>query len=1689
MPTVSNPFSTGGGGTTFEREIQAGYVVNMLVGGTVPCLPEGEITSIRVQARQLGIGIDDMMVSLVDTYGDQHKLLAQITHKIAITESDDKLADVLNFAWQDYNNASVFNPNHDAIVLITGPIAGRITQNLPRLLQWAKYCESAAEYIDKVHTAKSASDPMREFLRVIRLHLDKAQGSAITDDELWRFIKVFHWLHYDLDQDDSTDRTLFLNMAQLAKNPNVTDSLSTIWPRITDFIARANPNSATITKDNLPDKVKQWFRPNESVVRCDSIERLRQHGQVTLDNIDDRIRHDLHIERSALISEAVDAISEKKGVLILGRAGIGKSALAKNVLERLQKDTPCFVFKSEEFNQPHVDVVLSSIGISDTIPQLSARFALLPRKVLFIESLERIFESNSVETIIQFLTTIAEDDTWRIVATCRIHSLNMAYHHLLYPSRIHNLTTLTIPPLDADDFGKVLSQIPSIAPLAANNRVAKLLRIPLYLKYASLIDWSDSSSTLTEQNFKDIIWQNVIKKRQETIRGLQLRREKCFTDIALRRARAMTVTVPYIDSDPEAIEKLEQDNIIIERDGGYAPAHDLFEDWALIRYIDEQYQVKGNDILAFFDALGMELAIRRSFRIWLLDSINEKSVPDIHDFISDCLEQNGLKQIWSDDIIIAVLQSENSGTFFQEQCQTLLCNDGQLLNRAMNLLRIACKEPNISSFKQFDGLHWHELFAISLMFLRPSGSGWKHVIEFIHAHYDKIGQQHRFTIDGVLSDWIQGLERGHPLPDEARKVGLIALHRLYDKREHYGRDDHKDLIRVVLRVCEVLHSEISELANAKIHGESCERIFDIFKKEALDFLYSEELCKHYPDIVVKLAKQAWYSQKPDYNMYSESLSSREKNFGLNGNINSIFFPASGLQGPFANLLQHNAPKGINFIIELLNRATLSYTKSDLDDGEPVQVYVHLNDGRTIQQWGGQRLWCLYRGTSVAPNILQSALMALENWLFGQIKSDNNVIEIFNKLLVESNNVAITSMLVSIATAYPKVFKKHALPLLMTREFYCWDTQRLVLEQSISAGQSLLGLLTPVDHEIHDNERKTSAQRNHRGKCLEDLTRNLQITEVQSQIFDIFDNFRSQLPPLEDQSEEDKTWRIVLSRIDLRRYNAQEDTENQRIILNPQELEQDLQQFQEQGRPELEVIRLQRLENWGLSQFKQESNNSNYFANWQEALQEAKEVRGIILQQADDESYQLFSGGYAYTAAIIARDHWDETSDEQKEWCRQVLLEAIAHKFNSLDSQDEVSIFEMAGSRPAATVIPLLLGEFDEQGEKEIRVGIAASHLHPSREVRWFAVRGCHETLWEKDPVFAENCLKAHIINAKMRIDHIPHFNNLYTGQAQQTHVEAIFNGRTTLLRQLAEGKIQDDPYIEDITLETHDYHGLQYAVGLIPPTSTQAYHQELHAKIFTLLIEKSVEENTERRYSSGYGYPYEFAGVFLRDFSRFILNQPNEYIISVVQLMMDNWQNCYKVTEYFVPYLFEAEDQSRNDEKFWNIWSTIAAKAFEDLNQRVDNRSIPSELRKIIRTLLFSDIKWKEDTTEWEPLTNNREFIRNACSHIGHHAIGFNVLVCLFKSAVGRVFLPDALLWLNKALQQGDAKKIFQEPNTRFDLEVLLRNNLLGRESEIRGNTRIRQATVALLDALINAGSSTGFQLRERFIMPLPTIL
>jgi hypothetical protein len=59
---LSNSFSTGGGGTRFEANIQAAFVTLMLSGGYAPCLPTWPIVKLKLQGAVDGYATDDLIV-------------------------------------------------------------------------------------------------------------------------------------------------------------------------------------------------------------------------------------------------------------------------------------------------------------------------------------------------------------------------------------------------------------------------------------------------------------------------------------------------------------------------------------------------------------------------------------------------------------------------------------------------------------------------------------------------------------------------------------------------------------------------------------------------------------------------------------------------------------------------------------------------------------------------------------------------------------------------------------------------------------------------------------------------------------------------------------------------------------------------------------------------------------------------------------------------------------------------------------------------------------------------------------------------------------------------------------------------------------------------------------------------------------------------------------------------------------------------------------------------------------------------------------------------------------------------------------------------------------------------------------------------------------------------------------------
>lgn len=255
---ISNPFSTGGGGVNFETRVQASFVVLMLAGGFVPCFPDCAIKKIKLQGRYSGYDTDDLIV-YAERQGDgqEKKLLGQVKHSISITQRDVVFREVIQAAWNDFNNPKIFARGKDSIALITGPLSTTDTGDVRAILEWARSCENSGEFFRNVELAKYSSRAKRSKLRAFRSNLNKANGGQeVPDEEIFQFLRHFHLLGYDLDIKAGVTLSL---LHSLIGQYSQSDAQN-IWSRVIDEVQYANQNAGTITIDSLPHDIRAAFQ-------------------------------------------------------------------------------------------------------------------------------------------------------------------------------------------------------------------------------------------------------------------------------------------------------------------------------------------------------------------------------------------------------------------------------------------------------------------------------------------------------------------------------------------------------------------------------------------------------------------------------------------------------------------------------------------------------------------------------------------------------------------------------------------------------------------------------------------------------------------------------------------------------------------------------------------------------------------------------------------------------------------------------------------------------------------------------------------------------------------------------------------------------------------------------------------------------------------------------------------------------------------------------------------------------------------------------------------------------------------------------------------------------------------------------------------------------------------------------------
>lgn len=255
---ISNAFSTGGGGVNFEQQIQAMFLLSLLIDGFCPAMNE-QTKKVHFQAKHLGHDVDDLVVI---TYRNQSegKMACQIKHSITATEKDKTFQEVICAAWNDFNKED-FDRDRDRIALVTAQISNKAQQSLRFLHVEAIGAIDAEAFMERIDVPVFSNNDNQKMLAAIKECISLAKGCEPTNEEVWKFCKAFILLLFDMDCAESVNRALSASLIKC----NSPENPILVWSRLVEYAGQCNQAAASVSKENIDRNIRDLFSKNNII--------------------------------------------------------------------------------------------------------------------------------------------------------------------------------------------------------------------------------------------------------------------------------------------------------------------------------------------------------------------------------------------------------------------------------------------------------------------------------------------------------------------------------------------------------------------------------------------------------------------------------------------------------------------------------------------------------------------------------------------------------------------------------------------------------------------------------------------------------------------------------------------------------------------------------------------------------------------------------------------------------------------------------------------------------------------------------------------------------------------------------------------------------------------------------------------------------------------------------------------------------------------------------------------------------------------------------------------------------------------------------------------------------------------------------------------------------------------------------
>jgi hypothetical protein len=1489
--------------------------------------------------------------------------------------------------------------------------------------------------------------------------------------------KIEFYVNRDFGQDGKkTEPNYKLEIEEYAKKKGI----SIIWRNNSFF------ESPFVAKDNAVI-AKHFFSSGKSII--DLVDNLKKHTLSILSPIRSGILFkgkELKIDRTNIIEILKTGLKDGVLVILSGEGGVGKTAVIKDLYCAIRERISLFVFKATQFNNiANVDSLLSIYG-DFSIEELATTYKDMKEKCIVIDSAEKLLDIEDKEVFNTFINVFLQNK-WKIIFTTRHSYLDdLRYMFIgLYGLRFQ---TQDIQKINLRELTK-LSQTFNFS-LPRNERMQDLICNPFYLD-EYLQNYEEIKRDMTYSEFKKILWNKKIANTSYTKDGTDIRRQECFIAIAKKRAEEGNFYVQVDKLDSAILQKLRSDEIVgyDKNTMGYFITHDIYEEWALEKFIESTFFLKSK-IVDFYKNLGSSLPIRRSFRHWLSDKLTvDKNI--VKSLIEATISDPAIKSHWKDEVLVSVLLSEHSKNLLELFEEKLLEDDANLLVRITFLLRIACKEIDETTYKSL-GLQKTNRIPIQTLFTKPKGSGWDYIIDFINRNKEKLGLNHINAILAILNDWNSKNKRGKTTK-AASEIALfyyesIAGHDVfgYQSRDELGKNIIKAILNGSNEIKQKLSSIIDEVVNKGAIAYR-DKYYELTKTMLSSLFDSAVVAQAIPEKLLSLVKVYWLRDVKHDDSYTSHSLKMEQYFGLALNLRE-YHPSSPYQTPTLILLRIASDQTLDFIISFTNKAVEYYKNSSLDRSEIQEVEIFTDDSISRTQYISGRLWEMYRGTHVAPNVLESVHMALEKWLLelGKSTTAEELEKICIYLYKKSKSASITSIIVSVILAYPfKLFNVAAM-IFKTKEFFLYDTTRYIKDRSHKSMLEGLKYNFPQQDylsQVFQDERINACDYKHRGNTLENIALYYQLfrsdketeeqaSERQKTIWKIFDNYYKNLPKFSRKNNADKTWQLYLARMDRRKMQPKVEKKNGQTLIsfNP-DLESELKKYSKDSlQKNNKAMKYSPLNTWACSRWRKEDGKYKEYKNYENnPLSALHELKNLIheLKKNDKDMNLFYRATPVYVSAVLVRDFNNKLNSEEFHYCEGILVEHASLPFRedyqySIGDGIEASIgslpyLYLSSSEKEVIKITLLLLLFND-----FPIGMSGARL------RDYSISAILNNLWETHLKDAHSLFLGFLLLK-------PKYESLIDEIRKENIRNVVYEFTLKEVFETFEKRYEEEidniifnrlKYSDIKEIESIDSEILNTAFELLPLGTQDKDHKKFLETIFPL-FSKELKDNEKNGYM--------LSNRFLEKFAYFVLTAKQEEIKEYIKPFVENFKEFEYKADLFRNFI-TVEDRIYHYEEFWTVWRLF----YNTIVNMSKEKWQPHNMDSIIHNYLLAWPYWKKEAKKWPSLKNReRAFFKKVANDMGHHtAVLYSISKLL--NDIGSDFVGDGIVWVSDILEKNPHLNSEDlEINTVYYMENLVRNYVFYNRHLVKTNRALNEKMLVILNFLIEKASVAAYLIRE----------